>query len=337
VKARIASVLGVTAALAVTGLVLARTGTTLRGALHLLPLQAHLLAALAIGVHLGARALRIRLVAGWSGSTLRLRTALHAVLVGDAAAAVTPARAGSDPAKLVVLTRAGEPMPTVGAVLVGEMLAEVAALTLVCLGAALLLPGFRGAALGALLYAAVVLTTISTLLLIGRGAQDRPLPRWLGRLRLSDRRWRGLRLTAGRFYSRTMQLRGMRPHRYMALLAVSLMHMAARLAVLPVLALAVAPDAPLAALISWPLLLLYAGAVMPPPAGGGTIEIAFAAALGGVLPEHGVGGLLLWWRFYTFYLSALLGGLAAAALPGVGRRQSGSGARAGRGLRVEPH
>jgi hypothetical protein len=66
-------------------------------------------------------------------------------------------------------------------------------------------------------------------------------------------------------------------------------------------------------LLAWPMLLLYAGALVPAPGGGGAIELVFAAALDDVLsPDHLVAALL-WWRFYTYYLSALLGAIVLAS------------------------
>ena len=55
---------------------------------------------------------------------------------------------------------------------------------------------------------------------------------------------------------------------------------------------------------SWP-------AERAPAPGGGFIEVAFRAALGGTIPAAIFAASLIWWRFYTFYLYILLGALAA--------------------------
>jgi uncharacterized membrane protein YbhN (UPF0104 family) len=83
--------------------------------------------------------------------------------------------------------------------------------------------------------------------------------------------------------------------------------------VLPALVLTSAAGAgtPAAPLALWPLGFLYGAAVVPAPGGGGAVEVAFRAALAGVIPVAIFGAALLWWRFYTFYLYILLGGIAA--------------------------
>ena len=57
-------------------------------------------------------------------------------------------------------------------------------------------------------------------------------------------------------------------------------------------------------------------------AGGGFIEGAFAATLKDAIPVGIFAASLIWWRFYTFYLYIIVGGLAAgnAALRAIRRR-----------------
>ncbi len=50
---------------------------------------------------------------------------------------------------------------------------------------------------------------------------------------------------------------------------------------------------------------------MPAPGGGGAVEVAFRAALGGAIPASLFAASLIWWRFYTFYNYLLLGAVAA--------------------------
>jgi glycosyltransferase 2 family protein len=71
------------------------------------------------------------------------------------------------------------------------------------------------------------------------------------------------------------------------------------------------PTAPLAPLALWPLGFLYGAAVVPAPGGGGAVEVAFQAALGGAIPVTLFAAALVWWRFYTFYIYILLGAIAA--------------------------
>ena len=48
----------------------------------------------------------------------------------------------------------------------------------------------------------------------------------------------------------------------------------------------------------------------PAPGGGGAVEFGFQFAYEGAMTPAVLGGALLWWRFYTFYLYVLLGGLS---------------------------
>jgi glycosyltransferase 2 family protein len=93
----------------------------------------------------------------------------------------------------------------------------------------------------------------------------------------------------------------------------SVVHVGIRLTVLPALVLTSIPTAPLAPLALWPLGFLYGAAVVPAPGGGGAVEMAFRAALGGAIPTSLFAASLIWWRFYTFYIYILLGALAAGS------------------------
>ena len=73
------------------------------------------------------------------------------------------------------------------------------------------------------------------------------------------------------------------------------------------------PSVPLAPLALWPLGFLYGAAVVPAPGGGGAVEVAFRAALGGAIPAELFGAALVWWGFYTFYIYILLGAIAAGS------------------------
>jgi uncharacterized membrane protein YbhN (UPF0104 family) len=93
----------------------------------------------------------------------------------------------------------------------------------------------------------------------------------------------------------------------------SMLHVSLRLAVLPIVALAMDPSLPLAKLVLWPLVFLYGGAVAPAPGGGGAVEFGFKFAFSGVMSPSVLGGALVWWRFYSFYLYVVLGAIAAGS------------------------
>jgi uncharacterized membrane protein YbhN (UPF0104 family) len=86
---------------------------------------------------------------------------------------------------------------------------------------------------------------------------------------------------------------------------------AMRLCVLPALVLGAGASVPLAPLALWPLGFLYGAAVVPAPGGGGAVELAFRAALAGVIGRKYFAAALLWWRFYTFYIYIVLGAIVA--------------------------
>jgi uncharacterized membrane protein YbhN (UPF0104 family) len=91
--------------------------------------------------------------------------------------------------------------------------------------------------------------------------------------------------------------------------------MAARIAILPVLALTLpSPPAP-GAVIFGSFALLYSQMVLPTPSGAGVVELGF---LGGAAGELGAeeGWVLIAWRFYTNGIGVLLGTWLAASIYG---------------------
>jgi uncharacterized membrane protein YbhN (UPF0104 family) len=71
------------------------------------PIEAHLLCAGLVAVDLAARTARMRLLLQAFGSRVSSRRLLASALVGDAAAALTPFRAGGDVARVAAMRRAG--------------------------------------------------------------------------------------------------------------------------------------------------------------------------------------------------------------------------------------
>jgi len=106
-------------------------------------------------------------------------------------------------------------------------------------------------------------------------------------------------------------MKHMRPGYAVLALLSSILHVALRLAILPIIVYSFGERAELAPLILWPIALTYGSVVMPAPAGGGFIEVAFKETLGRAIPARILGASLIWWRFYTFYLYIILGALAA--------------------------
>jgi uncharacterized membrane protein YbhN (UPF0104 family) len=100
-----------------------------------------------------------------------------------------------------------------------------------------------------------------------------------------------------------------------ASLPLSAYAMAARIAILPVLASTLpSPPAP-GAVIFGSFALLYSQMILPTPSGAGVVELGF---LGGAAGELGAeeGWILLAWRFYTNGVGLLLGIWLAASIYG---------------------
>jgi uncharacterized protein (TIRG00374 family) len=285
-------------------------GTTLT-----LPLRAHLLALLAVGVEVLARSLKIRWSALAAGIRLPLGTAMRTCLGGDFAAAIPPARSGAEPARFFVLAESGLPSSSVLVILYAELFLEVFSLAAVVLAVALI---FRhaGAVMITLVsmvgaYAGIILGIGALALVLSRSNASGPPPRWARRLRLNAGRWRTIQRALRKLRSTIASVDHVHKGAAVSAFLASVVHVAIRLTVLPALVLTSVATAPLAPLALWPLGFLYGAAVVPAPGGGGAVEVAFQAALGGAIPAQLFGAALIWWRFYTFYIYILLGAIAA--------------------------
>ncbi|HEY2066140.1 MAG TPA: lysylphosphatidylglycerol synthase transmembrane domain-containing protein, partial [Gemmatimonadaceae bacterium] len=279
-----------------------------------LPAEAHLLALLCVVTEVLARALKIRWSARAAGIRISLGTSIRTCLGGDFGAAITPARSGAEPARFFILAESGLASANVLVILYAELFLEVLSLAAVVLGVAIV---FRhaGAVVMTLvgivgMYAAVVLGIGALAVLLARRSTGGPPPAWARRLRLHPGRWRtvqrALRKLRATIDSVERVNRGPAVYAFLA----SVVHVGVRLAVLPALVLTSAA-APLTPLALWPLGFLYGAAVVPAPGGGGAVEVAFRAALGGEIPAALFAAALIWWRFYTFYVYIVLGAIAA--------------------------
>ncbi|MFN9117129.1 MAG: YbhN family protein [Gemmatimonas sp.] len=280
----------------------------------------HAVALATVTAEILTRAFKIQASARACGIPLRFGTALRVCLAGDFAAAITPARAGAEPSRFLVLAESGTSAAGRVLVLFLELFLEMWSLLLVCAVLAVAFHG-RGASVSGLLalvggYSTVVLWAGAVGWGLSRRTGDGPAPAWVGRLGVSEARWqavgRGLQSLQGAVQS----LRTANPVLMLLAFVGSVLHVLFKVATLPMLVLLADPSFPLtmntlAPLVLWPLALFYGGVVVPAPGGGGFIEGAFAATLSSAIPEGIFVASLLWWRFYTFYLYILVGGLAA--------------------------
>jgi glycosyltransferase 2 family protein len=285
----------------------------------LLPPRAHLLALLAVAIEVLARALKIRWSARAAGIRISLGTAARTCLGGDFGAAITPARSGAEPARFFILAESGLTSASALVILYAELFLEVFSLAAVVLVVGIV---FRNAGTVVVtlvglvgMYATVILGIGALALFLSRRNVGGPPPRWARRLRLHAGRWRTVQRVLRRLRSTVDSVERVNRGPAICAYLASIVHVAIRLAVLPALVLTSAPSAQIAPLALWPLGFLYGAAVVPVPGGGGAVELAFRAALGGgdKIPAQLFAAALVWWRFYTFYIYILLGAVAAGS------------------------
>ncbi len=280
-----------------------------------LPPRAHLLAIAAVLIEIITRSWKITWSAKAAHIDLRFITALRTTLAGDFGASITPARSGAEPARFLVLAEAGVPTASALVVLFAELFLEALSLATVVVVVAVV---FRhaGIVLGALVgvvggYAGFVLGIAAIAMGLARKPARDIAPTWARRIGLGGRRWTVIERWLAQVRTTVDTVRHIDFRWAFGSYTMSVIHVAMRLCVLPALVLGAGAVAPLAPLALWPLGLLYGAAVVPAPGGGGAVELAFRAALAGVIGKSLFAAALLWWRFYTFYIYIVLGAIVA--------------------------
>ena len=303
------------AALAVSAWVVVSSWPQAGGSMTL-PLRAHLLAIGLTVLDIAARTTKLRWGARAIGFELPVRPALRATLGGDFGGAITPSRSGTEPTRFLILTESKIGAGNAMVLLFTELALEVVSLIVFVVALTLALPRISGALAGfagvvggfvTLLVGAIAIATVLSHPDRRRGSP----PRWAAFIGLRAMRWRRMQQTLRQLRERLGALRRARRGWAFAALAASLVHVAARIAVLAALVLTVAPSVSLTPLILWPLTLYYGAGIAPAPGGGGVVEVAYRGALGGIIPAAYLGASLVWWRFYTFYLPMVIGAVVA--------------------------
>ena len=281
-----------------------------------------------VALEIVTRAVKMQASARACGIPLRFGTACRVCLAGDFAAGVTPARSGAEPARFLVLAEAGIAPAARVLLLFLELFLELWSLVVVCGSLALAFRG-RGVTTAGLLavvggYSTFVLGSGAVAWLLARHHAKGPPPVWFravaARIRslgtLHAGHWRTVQQTLRGVRAGVTALRRAQWRPMLQAFGCSVLHVLAKVAMLPVLVVLADPTFPftldtLAPLVLWPLALFYGGVAVPAPGGGGFIEGAFAATLSGTIPAGLFAAALLWWRFYTYYLYLLVGALAA--------------------------
>jgi uncharacterized protein (TIRG00374 family) len=285
------------------------------GATAIVPLPAHALALAAVTVDLVSRAWKVRLSGASLGVPISFGVALRTGLGGDFGAAITPGRSGAEPARFLILSEARVPVAGALVVLFAELFLEMMSLVVIAVALAIIfrdtgtiMAGIVGLIGG---YAVFVLGVgLFGVVLAWRSASGPP-PGWARAIGLNAGRWRAIQGSLRQLRTNVAAVRDARFDLLAGALAASVVHVLARLTVLPILVYSFGVAAPLSQLVLWPLALFYGGVIAPVPGGGGFIEVAFKAALGNDIPPAVFGAALIWWRFYTFYLYLILGAVAA--------------------------
>ncbi|HWN19079.1 MAG TPA: lysylphosphatidylglycerol synthase transmembrane domain-containing protein [Gemmatimonadales bacterium] len=253
------------------------------------------------------RAWRIQWIMKGLGSPLALRDAFVVNAFGDAANALTPMRLGGEPARVAGMMRTGARMT---AVLVGITLEAVISRVVLIAVASWLIwryapawwatagPGLRNSASNA--WPWIVLAMVVGILL------------WRYTQRAVSPATRRLRRPLRRVL---VYLRRMPRWPLVASLPLSVIPMATRIAILPVLVLTLPSPPPMGPVVFGSFALLYSQMVLPTPSGAGVVELGFLGGAAGPLGE-GQGWILLAWRFYTNGLGMLVGVWLALSIYG---------------------
>jgi uncharacterized protein (TIRG00374 family) len=282
----------------------------------ILPLWAHAACGAVACLEVLTRGIKLRLAARSLRIPLALDAAVRTCVGGDFGAAITPARSGAEPARFLILAEAGVPTSSNLLLLWVELCLEMLSLAAVVLVAALVFSNTGTALKGVLtvvgIYAGVVIGVALLGIVLSRRRAHGPPPRWAERIGLRGRRWELVQKSLQRIRQSTDAVRHANPLLAVSAYLVSLVHVALRLAILPIIVYALGgPLTHLDAIVLWPLALFYGAVVAPVPGGGGVIEFGFKHFLGGVIPAYLMGASLVWWRFYSFYILVIMGALAA--------------------------
>jgi uncharacterized membrane protein YbhN (UPF0104 family) len=251
-------------------------------------------------VDIAARSWRIGVVFAAMEFRLRLLDCVALTMLGDAAAALTPWRAGGEPARAFGATRAGvTPAATIVAL---GLESAVTYIVLFAAGIALALAfgaswadavrhGARFLTRPWALAGVVVLVAVAVMLF-------HRLPAHIVE-RVTSAAVEALR-----------QARAAPASEIVTLVLLSLVSIAARVAILPVVAASFGEFPPLGGITLASFGLLNGQVLTPTPSGAGAVELAAAAGAFGT-KEH-TGAILAAWRVYTTLIPILLGVAAGA-------------------------
>jgi len=269
-------------------------------------LQAHLVCVALVAVDNAARAWRIQWIVQGLGHRISFWDSFILNAFGDAACALTPLRIGGEPARLAGMLRSRVPAT---AAFVAISLEVLAAWPVIIVAAGWLIwqyapawwtlagPRLEAAARSAWPWVVVVIVAS---VVAWRAARRVTSP--IKHLRRPIRR-------------ALVYWRRMPRWPLIASIPMSFINLAARVAILPVLALTLPTPPEMGPLFVGSFALLYSQLVLPTPSGAGAVELGFLGGAAGDLGE-GEGKLLFAWRLYTNGIGVILGVALAARIYG---------------------
>ncbi len=284
------------------------------GSMSALPLAGHLLAIAIMAIEVGARVLKLYYSGIALGIPFSIGASFRTNLGGDFGAGITPSRSGSEPARFLILSEA-RMRPTASILLLfTEMFIEMISMLVIAITLALVFPDAGRIVGGVFIVAAAYSVFVIVLGLAGFALSRRasgPPPRLARAIGLNAGRWRRIQTGLRELHDRVSTVRTAKRGLLAWASVLSVVHILARLAVLPALVMSYDRTVEVAPLLLWSLALMYGANAAPAPAGGGLIEFAFRSSLGGIIPAEYFAATLIWWRFYSFYALILLGAVVA--------------------------
>jgi len=304
------------AMLTISGLIV-WSAMTKHGRPPMVPLWAHSAAFAFVILEIVSRSVKIQWGAAALSIPLSFWAAVRTCLGGDFVASLTPSRSGAEPGRFLVLAETRMPTPSILMVLFLELLMELTTLAVIAAGLWLVFQG-SGTVLGLLTtiilgYATFILGLGAAGVFFARRNSSGPPPAWVGSIGLNAGHWRRIQKSLRHLRGSVLALRSAKPKLLVAAFGASLIHILARLAILPAIVWSIDNAAELSSLVLWPLVLIYGGAIAPAPGGGGAVEFGFQKAFEGSLAPPVLAASLVWWRFYTMYLYIFLGAMAGGS------------------------
>jgi uncharacterized membrane protein YbhN (UPF0104 family) len=231
-----------------------------------------------------------------AGGAIGLRDAVALTAVGDAAAAVTPWRAGGEAGRVMGAQTAGVAFPVIAAGLAIETVVGYAVATsagaLLCLryGSDWLVRARSNSGTGM----SLPLVFIVAALAVGAIAVARSMPS-LGK---------HARSVASNLVATVRAVRRVPPRAFAWCAALSLLSLVARIAVFPLLAVSLA-DAPAGIMVLVSFMMVHSQIAMPTPAGVGAIDLAILGGEAGIATH--AAAVLVWWRVYMTVIPIVVG------------------------------